>query len=81
MTLALQMVTFLIWTEHVNFLPIPFFPPFKEMFCQERAGLYASSKEATPALYWQEKADKEPLTPKMGAKCKEVQYCVSSLPL
>lgn len=52
-----------------------FFSPFKEMFYQERAGLHACSKETTPALYWQEKADTlRTFNTKTGAKYTEVRY-------
>ena len=42
--------------------PPPFLSLFTEMLYQERAGLNVFSKQATPALYWQEKADNQLLT-------------------
>ena len=44
--------------------PPPFLSLFKETYYQERAGLNVFSKQATPALYWQEKADNQLLTTK-----------------
>jgi len=57
-----------------------FFSPFKEMFYQERAGLHAFSKETTPALYWQEKADNlRILNTKTGANYTGVLYFMNPL--